>query len=104
MQFAESKLDVIGEPRDDVSTESGSPTSPAIVELLDRITLDYPAIVELLDRPHRLCLPWSREKQKVVRGHLDKCFLVGHECPSPMSLTFLPDLHCEVENSWKKPY
>lgn len=94
MQFAENKLDVIGEPCDDVSTESGSPTSPAIVELLDR----------MVHTTHRLCLPWSREKQKVVRGHLDKCFLVGHECPSPMSLTFLPDLHCEVENSWKKPY
>lgn len=49
------ELDVFGEPReprDDVLTESGSPTSPAYGELLDVMS----------QAVHWLSLPWSCEK------------------------------------------
>lgn len=53
---------------------------------------------------HRSSLPCLCEKWEFVRGRLDKCFLVDRERPSPVSLQFLPDLHTELEKSWKKPY
>lgn len=75
-------------------TESGSPASPAYRELLDVMACAM----------HRSSLPCLCEKWEFVRGRLDKCFLMDRERPSPVSLQFLPDLHTELEKSWKKPY
>lgn len=44
------------------------------------------------------------EKQEVTQGRLSRLFLSGHNCPSLMSLPFLPELHMEVNKSWKKSY
>lgn len=52
----------------------------------------------------RLNLPWKRGKPQVTHGGLDKHVLAGHKCLVTVTLSFLPDLHAEVDRSWKKPY
>lgn len=43
---------------------------------------------------------WERDGS----GRLDERFLLGHVHPSPLRLSFLPELHAKVEKSWGKPY
>lgn len=37
-------------------------------------------------------------------GSLNECFLSGHNHLSPMRIMLFPELHVELEKSWKKPY
>ncbi len=37
-------------------------------------------------------------------GRLDERYISGHNPPAQVSLTFLPDLHMEVEKEWKRPF
>ncbi len=59
-----------------------------------------PVYDKLLEVMARLDLPWKRANG----GRLDERFLSGHNPPAQVSLPFLPVLHEEVENEWKKSF
>lgn len=62
----------------------------------DLKTVVYPAYDELLDVPCHGKIRYAVETQA--------CFLLGCNRPARMSLSFLPDLHTEVQRSWEKLY
>ncbi len=87
--YAQEGKDVEGK---DVKTEPFQSSCPAYEELLE--------VMECATA--RLDLPWERTKMVASRGHLDERYLSGHNPSAQASLPFLPDLHTEVENEWKK--
>ncbi len=96
---AGSSLLASGQSEQDLADEDGvlEPSQPACPA--------YGEVMEVMNHATvRLDLQWRHEKGEIARGRLDEQFLSEHNRTAPVSLSFLPDIHSEIERAWDKPY